>query len=253
MLALTAAAALGAARTRARNLDWASSDAITNATARACPSSAKAMLSLGTMHLARAERPLARRAFRAALRIHPQYCDALYWLGRLAFMEERPRDAEPLLLAAIELNAGHPEANLFAALCAARRGDDAAALALLERAHRLAPHNAEIVRDFGAMLLRVGEPRQALPTLRRAVEMLQALYELGERTPHARGALASAQMKLAAAHLTLNRHAECLAAARAAASLEPSTEAGLRGLSQLCERGQREGLDTSGVRVDVGL
>ena len=65
------------------------------------------------------------------------------------------RQAEALLGAALERNAVHPEAHLFAALAAARRGDDAAALPLLARAHGLAPHHAEITRDYGAVLFRL--------------------------------------------------------------------------------------------------
>ena len=253
VLALLCAAGLGCARTRTRNLDWSNSDSITNATARACPGSAKAMLSLGTMHLQRKEHEHAHRAFRAALRIHPTYCDALHWLGRLAFMEGRLHDAEPLLHAALEINVGHPEANLFAALCAARRNDDGAALLLMSRAHDLAPHNAEIVRDYGAMLLRANQPKQALKPLRRAVGMLSQLYLLGDHSLHARGALASAQVKLAAALLRLNKHAECLSAVDAAVTVESGIEKAIDGLRRLCERGRHEGLDTSGVKIDLAL
>ena len=202
-LALLLALLLGGAavRTWERNRAWADSDSITRATASACPGSAKAQLSLGTMHLQHADYPAARRAFRRALSVHPEHSDAVYWLGRLAFMQGRLGQGEQLLLASLELNAGHPEANLFAALCAARRGADGAALGLLERAYWLAPHNAEIVRDYGAMLLRVGQPTRAVPVLRDAVEKLGQLHSLGTPTAHSRGALASAQVKLAAAWL----------------------------------------------------
>ena len=168
-------------------------------------------------------------------------------------MEGKLIDAEPLLLAAIEINPGHPEANLFGALCAARRGDDTSALALLTRAHELAPHNAEIVRDYGAMLLRAGQPKKALKVLKRAVGLLGQLHTLGDKSAHSRGALASAQMKLSAALLTLNQHAECISAAGAAAALEPSIASALSGLQKLCERGRDEGLDTSKVKIDLAL
>ena len=252
-LAMLGAAGIAASRTVARNRDWSSPDAITNSTARACPGSAKAMLSLGTMHLTRKQHAAAHDAFRAALRIHPTYCDALQWLGRLAFMEGRCKEAEPLLLSALEINIAHPEANLFAGICAARRDDDAAALFLLSRAHDYAPHNAEIVRDYGAMLLRVGRPLEALPMISRSVRMLSQLYSLGDTTAHGRSALASAQVKLAAAHLKLNRHRECVAAVDAAVAVEPSIAAALGGLREICIKGQRSGLDTSTVAVDLAL
>ena len=246
---LTAAAA----RTWSRNKDWSSSDAITRATAVACPNSAKAQLSLGTMHLQHGDTRSARAAFRAALRIYPEYSDALYWLGRLGLTDGRSAQAERLLNASLELNAAHPEANLFLALCAARRGDDATALTLLARAHGLAPHNAEIARDYGAMLVRTHQAGRALPVLRRAVAMLTELHELGGRSAHSRAALASAEVKLAAALLKSNEHARCTASARKAEKLEPSIAAVVAPLRQLCERAKREQLDTSNVHIDVGL
>ena len=116
--------------------------------------------------------------------------------------------AERLLGAALERNAVHPEALLFAGLCAARRRDDAAAVALLGRAHAVAPHNAEVVRDYGALLFRANRTADALPLLRRAVAMFEGGG--GGSPGHA-----AAETKLAAALLTTNAHAECAARARA--------------------------------------
>ena len=252
-IALLALAGLGGAKTLARNEEWHDSDSITRSTARACPNSAKAMASLGTLHLMHNQHDEARAAFRDALRIHPTYCDALQWLGRMAFMEKREAVAEPLLLAALEINAGHPEANLFAGLCAARRGDHAAALARLTIAHQYAPHNAEIVRDYGATLLRAGHKQAAREALERAVGMFTRLYELGDKSKHGRGALASAHIKLAAALLTLNAHAECLRSCRIAVQVEPTVASHIDGLRALCTQGQRDGIDTSQVDIDLGL
>lgn len=157
------------------------------------------------------------------------------------------------LHASLELNAAHPEAHLFAALCAARRHDDALALQLLTRARELAPHNAEIVRDYGALLVRMGRPAEALPWLRRAVAMLRQLYELGESSAHARGALASAHVKLSAALVGVNEHAACVRTVRAAVSLDRTLEPALAGLRELCTNAPREGRDTSGVRIEIAL
>ena len=168
-------------------------------------------------------------------------------------MEDRLQEAEPLLLASLGMNGGHAEAHLFAALCATRRGDDAAGARLLARAHELAPHNAEIVRDYGAILLRVGKPRKALPVLERAVALLAGLHELGAGSAHSRGSLASAHVKLAAVLLNLNLHARCTEHAQRAAALEPSLQAAVSGLAQMCERGEREGIDTSKVQIDLSL
>ncbi len=69
-----------------------------------------------------------------------------------------------------------------------RRSDDRAALALFERAHELAPHNAEIARDLGAILLRVGEP-EALKHLWPAVAILDQLRALGDGARRQAGGL----------------------------------------------------------------
>ena len=60
-------------------------------------------------------------------------------------MEGRLEQAEHLLNASLALNAGHPEANLFAALCAARRGDDATAVCSFA-----AKKSTNCVRTFAA-------------------------------------------------------------------------------------------------------
>ena len=75
--------------------------------------------------------------------------------------------AEKMLNAAIHFNGLHPEANLFAGLCASRRGDIDTSVELLGRAHAVAPHNAEIVRDYGAILFRANRTKEAVPLLRR--------------------------------------------------------------------------------------
>ena len=241
---MTAAAA---ARTLRRNVEWRSSAAITRATAAACPGSAKAQLSLGTAHLQHNDAAAARLAFRRALAIVPDYADALYWLGRIALTHGgRPRQAEALLLAALELNSVHAEALLFAALCASRRSDDAAALPLLARAYALAPHNAEITRDYGAVLFRLDRTALALPLLRRSAQML-AEQNAG------RSALASALLKLAAALLKTNQHAECAQLAAQAATLEPVAAASAVALRDACQNAQRMGQDTSGAIIDMAL
>ena len=244
---------MGGAWTWTRNADWANSDSITLATVSACAGSAKAQVSLGTLHLQRGDFDLAKAAFRAALAIHVENADALYWLGRLAFMKSELSAAEPLLHAALHLNAGHSEALLFAALCAARREEDKQALHLLRQAYELSPHNSEIVRDYGAMLVRTRQPAAAVPLLSEAVKRLQQLHDLGGGSAHSRSALASARVKLAAAHMLLNSHAECVSETRAVISLDSSLQSTTAPLQQLCQRAFETGEDTSAVRLELGL
>ena len=63
----------------------------------------------------------------------------------------------------------------------------------------------------------------------------------------------SPQVKLAAALLLLNEHSSCIGAARAARALEPSLNAVVAPVEQLCERARKEGMDTSQVQIDLAL
>jgi hypothetical protein len=63
----------------------------------------------------------------------------------------------------------------------------------------------------------------------------------------------SPQVKLAAALLLLNEHSSCIGAARAARALEPSLNAAVAPVEQLCERARKEGMDTSQVHIDLAL
>lgn len=201
------------------------------------------------------------------------------------------RQAEALLRAALERNAGHTEALLFAALAAARRGDDDAALPLIASAHALAPHHAEVrcspvlpevlsntnagaramglqalwqrsaspwprdhqspprqvTRDYGAILFRLNRNREALPLLRRAAQMLA-----GQK--HGGGALTSCLLKLSAALLKANQHAECARVARRASRLEPASAATpADALVDACEKAMRAGQDTSSAAIDMAM
>ena len=64
-----------------------------------------------------------------------------------------------------------------------------------------------MTRDYGAVLFRLNRTTLALPLLHRAAAML---HEQG----HGRASLASCLLKLAAALLKTNYHAECARVAR---------------------------------------
>ena len=68
-----------------------------------------------------------------------------------------------------------------------------------------------------------------------------------------RSALASAQLKLAAALLKTNQHAECAQLAAQAAALEPVAAASAGALRDACLNAQRLGQDTSGAIIDMAL
>ena len=84
--------------------------------------------------------------------------------------------------------------------------------------------------------------------------MMEQLHTLGDSSRQTRSSLASARVKLAAALLTRNEHAECVLLARDAVKLEPSMAPAVQGLLQLCERAwEHPGMDTSDVRIDMAL
>ena len=88
---------------------------------------------------------------------------------------------------------------------------------------------------------------QALPLLRRAAAML---HEQG----HGRAGLASCLLKLAAALLKTNQHAECARVARRAgglgvAGVAPTATA----LADACKGAQRAGQDTSNAVIDMAM
>ena len=88
---------------------------------------------------------------------------------------------------------------------------------------------------------------QALPLLRRAAAML---HEQG----HGRAGLASCLLKLAAALLKTNQHAECARVARRAgglgvAGVAPTATA----LADACEGAQQAGQDTSNAVIDMAM
>ena len=161
--ALVAVLGAAAARTWARNDDWRDSDAISAASAAACTSSAKAQLSLGTTRLQHGDAAAARAAFRRALAIHPEYADAPYTLGRLAWMRSSCRRPSGSSAPPSSATPSTRRRSSSPASAPPRRRDDAAAVALLGRAHAVAPHNAEVVRDYGALLFRANRTADALP------------------------------------------------------------------------------------------
>ncbi|WP_448142517.1 type IV pilus biogenesis/stability protein PilW [Stenotrophomonas bentonitica] len=97
--------------------------------------------------------------------------------GAMDVSEKRARSA-------LKLDAGRPDAYIMLAALANRRGDDAAAGPLFQKAAELAPDSGEVLNNYGAWLCGHGRATEALPLFDRAVAAP------GYRTPAA--ALANA-------------------------------------------------------------
>jgi tetratricopeptide (TPR) repeat protein len=80
LMALVAALAM---RTVVRNRDWKNDLVLYSAAVRAAPGSAKMHSNLGSQYMGRGQLDLARTEFQAALRIYPDYPDALASYGLL--------------------------------------------------------------------------------------------------------------------------------------------------------------------------
>jgi tetratricopeptide (TPR) repeat protein len=179
--ALAALVAVLAMRTVARNRDWKNDLVLYSAAVRAAPDSAKMRSNLGNQYMALGQLDLARTEFQAALRIYPDYPDALASYGLLESREGNNEAAGQMIeralnmsrrdnpnydfmvvnLAAILMQTGHLDGALellnreiaespkYArawsnrAVIHYKRGETASAAADVEVALRLDPSNAQ--------------------------------------------------------------------------------------------------------------
>ena len=109
------------------------------------------------------------------------------------------------------------------------------------------------MRDYGALLLRIGRTSDAVELLRRAVHMFSEQHSLGTSSGYSRSALASAQVKLAAAMLMSNRSGDCVMFARAAMELAPEIASSIDPLLAVCVSSHKERRDTSHAIVHIDL
>lgn len=178
---LGAIVAVFGARTLARNLDWRDDMSLYSAGVLASPNSAKMHANLGKQYMDHKQFDLARREFQAALRINPEYPNALAFYGLLEvwsgnyqrggqmmekalFMSTRSDpnyDFMAVSLAALYMQTGHTDGALdllnreisespgYArawsnrAVIRYQRGEFASARADAETAARLDPGNAQ--------------------------------------------------------------------------------------------------------------
>ena len=144
-----------------------------------------------------------------------------------------------LLTATLQLNAAHPEAHLFAALCAAAPTTTrprSRSLSARTNSRRTTPRSCATWAQCSSS--RWASAAWATCSARWTCSRN---CELDDDSPHARSSLASARVKLAAALLASNRHGECIATARAAAARGPAVTPHVEGLLGLCRRALQSG------------
>ena len=197
-LLVVAVAALGA-RAAARNRDWRSNLTLFAAAVRAAPDSAKARSNLGSEYMAQHQLDPARAQFEAALRIYPDYPDALAAYGLLDFWQGDYQDAGQMMERALYTSGrDNPNYDFMAVNLAAlwmQTGDDFDAMDLLNREIAESPAYARAWANRAAIRYRNGQAAAALSDAEAALRLdrdnPQAL-EITRRLGNSSGSAASA-------------------------------------------------------------
>ncbi|HEX8988199.1 MAG TPA: tetratricopeptide repeat protein, partial [Rhodocyclaceae bacterium] len=132
---------------------------------------AVALKQQGNECLARGELDAAMSCYSEAIRLEPDYAEALNNLGFVFKERGRFEEAEAVLSHAIQLNPALANAHLNLGVVALRRGDLEPAEASFERATRLAPENAEAYSLLANALHQQGKFDEASSALRKALEL----------------------------------------------------------------------------------
>ncbi len=111
---------------------------------KAAPDYVDAQLAIGDLHLQTGDYGKARRAYERALKIQPRLPAAFVGLGHVIWqMQQEAQLALEQYRAALQADPDHAEANYFAGKMLAAQDQPEAAIPILEKALRLAPHAYE--------------------------------------------------------------------------------------------------------------
>jgi tetratricopeptide (TPR) repeat protein len=144
---------------------------------------------------------------REALRLQPDFPDALSNLGIAQLGQGRLAEAADAFRAALRLQPTHLNARFHLAVLLRQQGNFPEAIALLRETVRLAPGHVQAQNALGGMLLALGQAEAAEPHLREAVRL--------------RPDFAEAHSNLGLALRELNRIDEALASFRESLRLKP--------------------------------
>jgi len=173
-LPVVAVATLGA-RTVERNRDWRSDLTLFSAAVRAAPDSAKAHFNLGSQYMTTRQLELARGEFETALRIHPDFPDALASYGLLDFWQGDYSDAGRMMERALDTsNRDNPNYDFMAVNLAAlwmQTGDTFDALDLLNREIAESPGYARAWANRAVIRYRNGQEAAALADAQKALRL----------------------------------------------------------------------------------
>lgn len=209
-------AALGLAMACCNSGDMAGAERAFRAVLRLRPDFAECHANLGAVLQAQGKLAEAVTAFTKAARLKPDYPEAHFNLGAGLLALGRAAEATPPLRRALALRPGFAEAecNLGQALFALERWDEA--LAAHDRAILARPGFAAAHNNRGAALAKLGRPEEALAAHTRAVELEPGYAE--------------AQVNVGDALLTLARPDQAAAAFGRALALAPTLIEAINGL-----------------------
>jgi len=109
--------------------------------------------------------------YRAALRLEPEYGQALTGLGAIYLMQKRPGEAEVLFEKALAIDPNHATALVNLAMIDQSRGDGDSALGRLEKVIARNPEYAEAHMNIGSLLASMNRYEEAILHLSEAVKL----------------------------------------------------------------------------------
>jgi len=178
------------------------------------PGSFMARVMLGNALLERRQLDGALRAYRAALRLRPDYPDGWERAGAVLIEQGKPAEATPYLLKAIELAPAWPEPQRRLALALLRQGRNDEARAAYQKLVPLMPATADGCRDLADMLAEGQQFAEAIHYYQEALRLKPdfgpvlnnlALLRASCQQPEFRDGVEAVRLAEAACRLTQRR------------------------------------------------
>ena len=170
-----------------------------------------AVVNLGRLDLREKKPEAARKRYEAVLKAEPNNEQALLGLAVLLRVTgANPQQIEKLLKQSVAANPASANARASLVSFYLRKRDHNAALAAAQEAKAALPDNPLVVQALGVAQLAAREPRQAIASFTRLVELARKSPE-----PH---------LQLARAHMAAKQPDEAIRALRAALELRPDLD-----------------------------
>lgn len=181
----------------------------------------------------------AMEYYRAAIRLDPEYGQALAGLGAMLLMQKRMDEAQPLFEKALRIDPNHATALMNLAMIDQRRGAKESALGRLRKVIARNPEYFEAHLNLGSLLA----------SMKNHEEAIQHLSKAGALNPKS----APAQLNLAAAYMETQQYAKADAHYRRALAISPRMAYAHYGLGVLQARRQLHADAVASFRAAIAL